>query len=168
MLLPLPLAILPLTMAPETFDKLIEEVEAGTTLKGAIRAAGTSYRALQLIVERDEEAATRYARARLASADFYADKAQDAVESAKTVQDATIGRIKAEVYRWRAKMANPRVYGDKVDVTSDGKAIQAAVVVMPPEQIPDGEYEVVDAPQTLPAITSGEPETPESAPKDAV
>ena len=150
-------------MAPDTFATLIEHIEAGETLKGSIRAAKTSYRALQLIVERDEAAATRYARARLASADFYADKAQDAVESAKTVQDATIGRIKAEVYRWRAKVANPRVYGDKVDVTSDGKAIQAAVIVMPPERIPDGEYEVVDAPQTLPAITSGDTESPGNA-----
>ena len=141
-------------MAPETLQAVIDGIEAGLTLKQAIRDARTSWRALSLEIERNPDAASRYAHARTVSADFYADRAQEAVEQAVTPQDAAIARVRSDVYRWRAKVANPRVYSDRVDVTSDGKSIQQAVLIMPPEQIPDASFEVIE-PQRL-SIVSGD------------
>ena len=107
-------------MTPETFDAIIDAIEQGETLKRAIANAKTSWRALQLHIFRDDDAASRYARARTVSAQFYADKAQEAVEQARTGEEATIARVRADVYRWRARVANPREYGDKVEVEQTG------------------------------------------------
>lgn len=101
-------------MSPETFDTLIDSIEAGNTLKQAIRDARTSWRALSLLLEKDDAAASRYARARSVSAHFYADRAQEAVEQALTKDDAQLAKVRADVYRWRAGVANPKEYGDRV------------------------------------------------------
>lgn len=119
-------------MAPETFATLLEHIEAGDTLKTSIKAAGTSWRVLSLYMAQDVAAASRYARARTVSADFYADKAQQAVEAATDKDDAVVAKIQADVYRWRAGVANPRVYGDKLDVESKGElVIRVERVAMP-------------------------------------
>lgn len=103
-------------MTPEQFDTLLEHIESGDTLKASIKAAKTSWRALTLYLESGGEGpsspASRYARARVTSGDFYADKAQEAVEQAVSPQDAALARVKADVYKWRAAMANP-TYRDR-------------------------------------------------------
>ena len=106
-------------MTAADYDTFIESIEAGHTIKQSIKAAKTSWRAIQMYIASTEEAARRYARARVSSADFYADRAQDAVEHALTSEDATVAKVKADVYRWRAKVANPLGYGDRqsTDVT---------------------------------------------------
>ena len=123
-------------MAPETFDTLINEIEHGATLKAAIATARTSWRALTLHLERDESAASRYARARSISAQWWADKAVEAVESVTTGEGATIGRVKADVYRWRASKANPREYGDKIDVQAVVAHTVSGVIALPDEETP--------------------------------
>lgn len=141
-------------MTPEQFDTLIAHVEQGDTLKASIKAAATSYRAFALHIERDAQAATRYAHARTVSADFYADRAQEAVEQALTSEEATVGRVKADVYKWRAAMANRAVYGDKVDVSQKGELV-IRVERMTPE-LPSATATLVEhtQPVALPALST--------------
>lgn len=135
----------PHSMDAQTFDTLLDEIVSGATLKNALATAHTSWRSLSLHLVADESAASRYARARSDSAHFYADKAQEAVEAAYDKTTATVARVQAEVYRWRAGVANP-LYGDKLDVTSLGERIVSGVIMLPPE----------DAPQPLatPSVTA--------------
>lgn len=104
---------------PEALDLFLEAVEQGLTVRKACQRAQTSWRTVSLAIEKDTSFASRYAHARVHSALFYADKAQRAVESAKTTEEATIARVKADVYKWRARVADPRGYGDvkNVDLT---------------------------------------------------
>lgn len=152
-------------MKPETFDAIIDAIEQGETLKRAIRNAHTSWRALQLHIFRDDDAASRYARARTVSAQFYADKAQEAVEEARTGEEATIARVRADVYRWRARVANPREYGDKVEVEQTGSiqhlhlaALQAANA-MRTSALPPATARIASPVNAMPRIGEGPPDS---------
>jgi len=112
-------------MTEDTFNTLIEAVESGVTLKRAIATAKTSWRALSLHLERDADAASRYARARTVSATFWADRAVREVERAKTLPDAQIGKIRADVYKWRAAMADPDSWGAKREQAAPAISIGA-------------------------------------------
>jgi hypothetical protein len=117
-------------LTEETFSAVIEAIEAGDTLKLAIAKARTSWAALSHHLGASDANASRYARARTVSADSYADRAQESVEGARTGEEGTIAKIRSDVYRWRASVANPRQYGSKVDVTSDNEKL-AGVVILP-------------------------------------
>ncbi len=122
-----------MAITDETFQTVLDAVQDGQTLKAAIANAKTSWRALQLHMASNEEAASRYARARSDSAHFYADKAQEAAERAWNGETATVARIQADVYKWRAAMANPREYGDKVSLQADVRHTVSGVIALPPE-----------------------------------
>ena len=103
-------------MTPDEYTAFIDDVASGITLKRAIANARTSWRALSLLIESDPVAASRYARARSDSAHAWADRAVTAVAHAKTGEEAQIARVKSDVYRWRAGVADPKGYGTRVDV----------------------------------------------------
>lgn len=136
-------------MTEETFAAVINAIEDGSTLKQAIRTAGTSWRKLSLYLAGNDAAASRYARARLVSADFYADRAQEAVEQAVTAEGATIAKVKADVYRWRAAMANPRVYGDR---TEHSHTVTVATLHLDALRAPQATARIDE---DVPSITSG-------------
>ena len=96
------------------FDTFLATIEDGDTLKNACSAAGIAWGSVSRWIATDSDYAARYARARSSSADFYADKAQDAVEGAYDRDTSAVARVKSEHYRWRAAVANPKAYGDKV------------------------------------------------------
>lgn len=77
------------------------------------------------------------ARAREAlelSADLYADKAEEVLKDAKsTMTEIQRARELAQHYRWKASKRAPKRYGDRLDVTSDGKAIPAPVINIFPD-----------------------------------
>jgi hypothetical protein len=118
-------------MNEETFDTLLLAIESGETLKAAIKTAKTSYRALQLLCERDANAASRYARSRVLSSAYWADKAVETVEQAHDKESAIIARVRQDVYRWRARVANPKEYGDKLDVSGQ---VQVTHTLTAPER----------------------------------
>ncbi len=75
------------------------------------------------------EYSSLYARAREDAADMLADEALK-VARATTNETAQADRVRIDTLKWAAAKRKPRYYGDKVDVTSDGKAM-AGVVVLP-------------------------------------
>ena len=104
-----------------TFQRFIEAVEEGERLGEACKRAGTVWGAVSRWITDDrnlmEDGATfaaRYQRARLTSASYYEDRAQEAIETA-TVEDVQVAKLRAEGYRWHAKVRNPKGYGDKVE-----------------------------------------------------
>ena len=120
-------------MDPKTFDTLIDAVEAGTTLKASIREAGTSWRALSQHILSDEEAASRYTRARKTAGTFYADRALDAAMEATPI-DVQVKRLQVDTLKWRAAMADPASWGEKgkdVTVSIDVGALHLAAITAP-------------------------------------
>ena len=104
------------------YDAWLAAIESGDTIKQACANAGLPWGAVQRWIADERrygvrDAASRYAHARSVSADFYADRAQEAVEQAVSKDDAPVAKVRSDVYRWRASVANPQRYGDKQDVT---------------------------------------------------
>lgn len=65
-----------------------------------------------------------YARAREEQADSYADQIADiAAETLKGNLDPLAARVATDNLKWIAGKRKPSVYGDKLDLTSDGKAL---------------------------------------------
>lgn len=65
------------------------------------------------------------------SAQSYEEMAEQVLISAESDKNEIArARELAQHYRWKASKRNPRRYGDKIDVTSDGKELKNAVNVI--------------------------------------
>lgn len=117
------------------YDIFIEAVTNGETLKEGCQRAGYSYAQVARWIAWDDFHAFRYARARAASAAMWADKAVETAERS-TALTAPADRIRADVYKWRAGVSDPRNYGTKVEVQADVRAV-SGVIMLPAEQIPN-------------------------------
>ena len=72
----------------------------------------------------DKEFLNNYVRAREDSADIDAEKIQELAEKTlKGTYDPQSARIALDAYKWSAGKKKPKKYGDKLDLTSDNKAI---------------------------------------------
>lgn len=121
-------------------DQVIEWISAGKTLREWCRLDGNpSFRAVYDWIEKDESFASRFARAREIGQDVIAEEALAIIDSdpEKVITDGGgLHRDGAHI-SWlknRAEMRlkllakwNPKRYGDKVDVTSDGKQVGLAI-----------------------------------------
>ncbi len=118
---------MPQLFDPATYDIFIQSVEDGDTIKQACTRAGIAWRTVSRwiaddanVLEDGTTAGARYTHARLVSGQSYADKAQQAVEDIRDREDAPLARVKADVYKWRAAMANPKEYGERRNVEVSG------------------------------------------------
>lgn len=112
------------------FDKFCERIEEGDSLKEALKASGIAWGQVCRWADRDKAVEARYARARSSSADFWASKATEAAEDAKEKDDAPVARLKYDARRWRASVADPKRYSDKVDVTTGGEKLQPSQTII--------------------------------------
>lgn len=71
--------------------------------------------------------ATKYAHAREMQADHMDDLILDTADKC-TPETAAADRVKIAAYQWRAAKLKPKVYGDKLDVTSGGEKIGAEIL----------------------------------------
>jgi len=128
---------MPLEDKRRIFARFIEAVEDGESIKTALHIADTSWGAMGRwladpanttddaedehgnVVAKGEPFGVRYARARVHSAEGYASKAQHEVEVAD-VEDWQVRKLRADLYKWRAAMANPKEYGDRKQVEVSG------------------------------------------------
>lgn len=60
------------------------------------------------------------------------------IEIADTGQDVTRDRLRVDTRKWYLSKVLPKVYGDKLDVTSDGKVLPTPII---PANLPSLEYE---------------------------
>ena len=124
-------------------DEIIEWISAGKTLREWCRQDGNpSFRTVYDWMEKDEDFALRFARAREIGHDVIAEEALEIIDSdpeyaeswskeggSKHRDGAHITWLKnrAEMRLKLLAKWNPKKYGDKVDVTSDGKAVGLAI-----------------------------------------
>lgn len=64
-----------------------------------------------------------YARAREAQADALANQIVPIADGDRKKGDPNRDRLRVDARKWVAARLRPRVYGDKIDVTSDGKQL---------------------------------------------
>ena len=103
-------------------DDVIDKLSETGNLTKACRDTGVSKTTFLRWCDADAANADRYARAREASGESWEDKSTETVELAKK-DEVQLARLREDNYRWRAKMANPKQYGDKIDLTSAGARI---------------------------------------------
>ena len=101
----------------DVIDCIIVRIVQGERLHKACAAEGTTWHQFWRWKEADAQIAQRYARAREASAESWEDKATDAAEQSKDF------RLQEANARWRASVANPTKFGNKVDLTTAGARI---------------------------------------------
>jgi hypothetical protein len=104
-------------------DLICDDILAGETYTQIASKYKVTYGVLHRFISNTDNSA-RVILARQQSADVYDDKAEQSLKDAKsTLTEITRARELASHYRWRAAKRNPKAYGDKLDLTSDNKAL---------------------------------------------
>lgn len=85
-----------------------------------------------------EDYSLKYARAKEDQADFLADElleiADESAKDAKTPQAIQRDRLRIDTRKFIASKLKPKKYGDRLDLTSDGKEIKPATIVIKPSE----------------------------------
>ena len=111
-------------------ERILERVADGETLTDAAIGEGFSAQGFLRWTAAIPETAQAYARARQARADVLADRIIPLSQEARDAVSAhTVQAIKLEVdsLKWLTSKLAPSTYGDKLDVTSAGKALATPV-----------------------------------------
>lgn len=119
-------------------EAIIARIESGESERGACDAEGMPRSTFRQTALR-EKMGDRYAKALEGLATDQAHKIDELIDDMKAGKlDPQIGKIELDARKWLASKFLPKRYGEKVDVTSDGKEIQAAViqVIQPPHEEP--------------------------------
>lgn len=106
-------------MTPEQADAILEEIRQGAGLQRAAKKHGTTDTTFNRHVERDADLALRYARAREAQAELFADEVVEIADNQAITPDAR--RVMLDARKWAAGKIAPKKYGDKVDVNHGGQ-----------------------------------------------
>lgn len=69
----------------------------------------------------------QYARAKEDQADTLAD---EILHISDTATDPQLGRLRIDTRKWVASKLKPKKYGDKIDHTSDGKALPTPILTL--------------------------------------
>lgn len=109
-------------------NAILERIEAGESENSACKAEEMARSTFRQAVLRSESG-VNYARALTGLAEVQVEQIE------KTIQDmrdgtlkADVGRIEVDARKWLASKFLPKRYGDKVDVTSDGKEIKGTTI----------------------------------------
>lgn len=114
-------------------DEICQMIIDGKTYRQIAEFYGVNLLKLHGYLAEDEGRYTRAREALTISADTYADQAEQVLKDApKDGIEMQRARELSSFYKWKAAKRRPKDYGDKVDVTSDNKAIQTVVYL--PEQ----------------------------------
>lgn len=116
---------------PVTVDKVvavIDRIENGQSERSACEAehvSRTSFRTMALRANMGDH----YARALEALAQAQVEALEKTIEDMRTgTIDASMARVEIDARKWFASKFLPKRYGDKLDVTSDGKAMPAPII----------------------------------------
>lgn len=114
-----------------SIDLIVEDILEGKTFRQIAEKYAVSLGKIHGFLHSDEHSA-RAREALEISSDTYADKAEQVlIDAPKDFVEIQRARELSQFYKWKASKRAPKKYGDKVDVTSDGKQLQSAVVYLP-------------------------------------
>lgn len=123
----------PSDYSQELADKICEELATGKSLRTVCK--GKDMPSMQTVfswMRKNKDFLDQYARAKEESADALAEEMIDLADDSTLVitgedrsDNARVSAMKLRVdtRKWIASKLKPKKYGDKMDVTSDGKAI---------------------------------------------
>lgn len=116
----------PTKYTDELAAKICERLMNGESLASITRDEGMPVRStVHLWLANDKAFSDRYEVARQIQADTYADEMEDI---ARTEEDVQRARLIIDTRKWVASKLKPKKYGDKMDVTSDGKALPTPIL----------------------------------------
>ena len=130
------------------FSEIIKQISKGKSLRSVLRQTDMpSSQTFYIWIDEDHEKSKQYARACSDRADvifedmFYiADATEDDIimdENGKLITNHNViqrDRLRVDTRKWALSKMNPKKYGDKVDVTTDGDKINSLVPCLTPEQ----------------------------------
>lgn len=118
-------------MSEDQINQLIEMILEGKTYREMASLLGVPLSTLYTQVNSNDEHSARVREALQFSANTYADKAEDVLNDADSTKEEIMrARELAQHYRWKASKRAPKLYGDKLDVTTDGKEINQKPVII--------------------------------------
>jgi hypothetical protein len=116
----------PTKYTPELFERVCEGIAEGNSLRKVCSAPDMPDRAcVRRWMIANPELAIQYARAKEERAEVFAD---EIMEIADNATDPQVARLQVDARKWIASKMLPRIYGDKVDVTSNGNTIAVAPI----------------------------------------
>jgi len=126
-------------ISQETFDSICDELSCSDkSLKSICKEKGVVSRYFYEMINESEELRNKYARARESQADYLADQIIEIADEDAGINPMTGGtdtgkvqqnRLRVEARKWIASKLKPKKYGEKVDVTTDGKEIKGSTII---------------------------------------
>jgi len=109
-------------------DNIVEMILQGDSYKTIAQKLNIGLTKLHEFTSNTDHSA-RVREALIISASTFDDKAEQVLLDAKRdMVEIQRARELAQHYRWKASKRAPRVYGDKLDLTTDGEKIQQTIV----------------------------------------
>lgn len=126
-------------------ERVCENIRTGKSMDYCAKEIGVSWMTLSAWVNENDVKIGMYARAREERAHFYADAIVSVAEENCLTEvfkgeEVTVelspamvarNRLRVDSLKWIASKMLPKVYGDKVDLTTGGDKLQFAPIVMP-------------------------------------
>lgn len=107
-------------------DEICERIMNGESLRSIVSDAGMPNRSsVHKWLAENKAFSDQYAKAKDNQADTLADELLFIADTAEDVQKA---RLQVDTRKWVASKLKPKKYGDKMDVTSDGKPLPTPII----------------------------------------
>lgn len=114
----------PSSYTPELAELICERLASGEALVDICRDEGMpSDKTVRAWRDASDDFRSMYARAREASGDAYADRA--VAEALQAQGDDPHARLRFDALRWKAGKVAPKVYGDRLQLDADVKAVMS-------------------------------------------
>ena len=102
-------------------DDICERIARGKSLINICSELNLSYSQVMVWLKKYTDFTDKYAHAREAQADWYADEIISVIDNAKSDRnEIERAKVKIEALKWVASKLKPKKYGDKLDLTSNG------------------------------------------------
>lgn len=114
---------------------IIDDIIDGRTFRELSAMYGVQISTLHKFLNREDNV-DQYIAALKTSSDSYAEKAENTLLDAKSkLVEIQRARELAQHYRWMASKRDPRKYGDKLDITSEGERIKPDLSMLPTDTL---------------------------------
>lgn len=114
-------------------DQICDLITGGMSARAACVEVGVPMSRWMTWLHRGSVDADQYARAMQGRAHALAD---EIVEVADTTDDPQRARVRVDARKWTAARMDPKRWGDRLDVTSNGEKLAGGVVILPAVIVP--------------------------------
>lgn len=116
-----------LLMSPEQAEAILEDIRQGIGLQKSAKNHGTTDTTFNRHCEKDADLALRYARAREAQGELYADQIIEIADNPEIPADQK--RLQIDARKWQASKLASKKYGDKIDLNHGGQPQNPLTVI---------------------------------------